>query len=190
MGIGEGTLKKGFAYLLLNKGSDFMDVMKAIKSRRSIRAYKNTEVEEEKLKLILEAARLSPSARNLQNWKFIAVRDKVLRGRLVEAAAGQKFVGEAPVTLVACATAPERIMTCGQPANTIDLSIALSYMMLEATELGLGTCWLGSFYEDKVKEVLNLPESYRVVAVSPLGYPSESPEQRPRKSIEEIVEYI
>lgn len=167
-----------------------MDVMTAIKSRRSIRAYKCTEVEEEKLNLILEAARLSPSARNLQNWKFIVVRDKKLRERLVEAAAGQKFVGEAPVTLIACATAPERVMTCGQPANTIDLSIALSFMMLVAAELGLGTCWLGSFYEDKVKEVLNLPEGYRVVAMTPLGYPDENPTQRPRKSIEEIVEYI
>lgn len=167
-----------------------MDVMTVIKSRRSIRAYKSTEVEEEKLNLILEAARLSPSARNLQNWKFIVVRDKKLRERLVEAAAGQKFVGEAPVTLIACATAPERIMTCGQPANTIDLSIALSFMMLEAAELGLGTCWLGSFYEDKVKEVLNLPEGYRVIAMTPLGYPDENPSPRPRKSIEEIVEYI
>jgi len=167
-----------------------MDVMTAIKSRRSIRAYKSIEVEEEKLNLILEAARLSPSARNLQNWKFIVVRDKKLRERLVEAAAGQKFVGEAPLTLIACATAPERVMTCGQPANTIDLSIALSFMMLEAAELGLGTCWLGSFYEDKVKEVLNLPEGYRVVAMTPLGYPDENPAPRPRKSIEEIVEYI
>lgn len=167
-----------------------MDVMTAIKSRRSIRAYKSTEVEEEKLNLVLEAARLSPSARNLQNWKFIVVRDKKLRERLVEAAAGQKFVGEAPLTLIACATALERIMTCGQPANTIDLSIALSFMMLEAAELGLGTCWLGSFYEDKVKEVLNLPEGYRVVAMTPLGYPDENPSPRPRKSIEEIVEYI
>lgn len=167
-----------------------MDVMTAIKSRRSIRAYKSTEVEEEKLNLILEAARLSPSARNLQNWKFIVVRDKKLRERLVEAAARQRFVGEAPVTLIACATAPERVMTCGQPANTIDLSIALSFMMLEAAELGLGTCWLGSFYEDKVKEVLNLPEGYRVVAMTPLGYPDENPSPRPRKSIEEIIEYI
>ncbi len=167
-----------------------MDVMTAIKSRRSIRAYKSIEVEEEKLNLILEAARLSPSARNLQNWKFIVVRDKKLRERLVEAAAGQKFVSEAPLTLIACATAPERVMTCGQPANTIDLSIALSFMMLEAAELGLGTCWLGSFYEDKVKEVLNLPEGYRVVAMTPLGYPDENPAPRPRKSIEEIVEYI
>lgn len=167
-----------------------MDVMTAIKRRRSIRAYKSTEVEDEKLNLILEAARLSPSARNLQNWKFIVVRDKKLRERLVEAAAGQEFVGEAPVTLIACATASERIMTCGQPANTIDLSIALSFMMLEAAELGLGTCWLGSFYEDKVKEVLNLPEGYRVVAMTPLGYPDENPSLRPRKSIEEIVEYI
>jgi len=167
-----------------------MDVMTAIKNTRSIRAYKSTEVEEEKLNLILEAARLSPSARNLQNWKFIVVRDKKLRERLVEAAAGQKFVGEAPLTLIACATAPERVMTCGQPANTIDLSIALSFMMLEAAELGLGTCWLGSFYEDKAKEVLNLPEGYRVVAMTPLGYPDENPAPRPRKSIEEIVEYI
>ncbi|MGZ7096057.1 MAG: nitroreductase family protein, partial [Methanobacterium sp.] len=119
-----------------------MDVFEAISKRRSIRKYKNTSVEDEKIEMILEAARIAPSAANRQEWKFIVVKNKETREKLVEAANGQKFVEEAPVTIVACSTESERVMPCGQYAYTVDLSIAVSFMILEATEQGLGTCWL------------------------------------------------
>ena len=79
------------------------------------------------------------------------------------------------------------MISCGQSTATIDCSIALSFMILEATELGLGTCWLGSVDPETVKEVLDLPKDYTVVAVSPLGYPAEVPAPRPRKSIDQIL---
>jgi nitroreductase len=165
-----------------------MDVLTAIQGRRSIRKYSSKAIEEEKLLKVLEAARLSPSARNQQEWKFIVVKDQETRERLTEAI-GQPFVGEAPIILVCCGTDPESIMKCGQPRYTVDLSIATAYMILEAYEQGLGTCWIGSFDEKMVKEVLGIPEKVRVVSITPLGYPDESPSPRPRKELDEIVTY-
>lgn len=166
-----------------------LGVLEAIKGRRSIRNYSSAPVEEEKLIQVLEAARLSPSAANEQAWKFIVVRNEDTRKKLAEAAGGQEFVGQAPVVIVACGTEPDKIMLCGQHRYTVDLSIAVSYIILEAYALGLGTCWLGRFEENKVKTILNIPDGVRVVAVTPLGYPAESPQARPRKELAEIVSY-
>ncbi|HLR35275.1 MAG TPA: nitroreductase family protein [Tissierellales bacterium] len=165
-----------------------MDVLSAMQGRRSIRKYSNQPVEEEKLLKVLEAARLSPSAKNEQNWRFIVVKDSETRKKLTEAI-DQPFVGEAPIILVGCGTEPESVMRGGQPRYTVDLSIATSYMILEAYEQGLGTCWLGSYDENGVKEVLDIPKEVRVVAITPLGYPDEAPSQRPRKELKEIISY-
>ncbi len=166
-----------------------MDVFTAISNRRSVRKYLAKEVEEHKIEKILEAGRLSPSAANRQEWKFIVVKDKAIKAQLVAAARGQSSVAEAPVVLVGCAVDASAIMPCGQYSYTVDLSIAFSYMILEAQELGLGTCWLGAFDEGAVKKALGVPEEVRVVAMTPLGYPAESPPARPRKSTKEIVSY-
>ena len=122
-----------------------MDVFTAITNRRSVRAYKDSEVEDEKLQKVLSAARLAPSASNRQEWKFIVVRDRETRKKLARAALGQSFVAQAPVVIVACGTETERVMTCGQSTYTVDVSIACTHMILQAFELGLGTCWLGAF---------------------------------------------
>lgn len=164
-----------------------MDVFEAISKRRSIRKYKTTAVEEEKLDKILEAARIAPSAGNRQEWKFMVVKDEDTREKLIKAANDQKFVGEAPVTIVAISTESERVMPCGQPAYTVDLSIAVSFMILEATELGLGTCWLGAYSEEEVKKILDIPEDIRVPAMFTLGYADEDPGPRPRKKLSEII---
>jgi len=166
-----------------------MDVFEAIGKRRSIRKYKNTLIEEQKLEKILEAARIAPSAANRQEWKFIVVNDQEKREKLVEAANGQKFVGQAPVTIVGCSTESERVMPCGQFAYTVDLSIAISFMILEATELGLGTCWLGAYDEGVVKKVLEIPYEIRVPVMFTLGYADEDPSPRPRKDIDEIISF-
>jgi nitroreductase len=164
-----------------------MDVSTAINQRRSVRAYKETMVEEDKLKKILEAARLSPSASNHQEWKFIVVKNKETRKKLAIAAFDQSFIGEAPVVIVACGTETRTIMLCGQPAYAVDVSIACTFMILQAYELGLGTCWIGAFKEDEVKKILKIPESVRVVAMTPLGYPNQAPSPRFRKSLNQIV---
>lgn len=170
-----------------------MKVMEAIAERRSIRSFSGRPVEEEKLLRVLEAGRLAPSARNMQDWKFVVVKDPGLRQRLAEAARNQEFVGQAPVVIVACGTS-DYVMTCGQLTYPIDVAIAVDHMTLAAVEEGLGTCWIGAFYEDKVKEILEVPQTVRVVALLPLGYPVE-PENtakailKPRKPLEEIVVY-
>jgi nitroreductase len=164
-----------------------MDVFTAINERKSVRAYKDTDVEEEKLTKVLEAARLSPSAGNRQEWKFIVVKNPETRKKLAGAAHGQRFVGEAPVVIVACGTETKSIMTCGQPTHTVDVSIACAYMILEACEQGLGTCWLGTFDEDEVKKLLGIPNHVRVVTMTPLGYPDEPARPKSRKSLKQIV---
>jgi nitroreductase len=164
-----------------------MDVFEAISIRRSVRKYKEIAVEEEKLEKILESARIAPSAANRQEWKFIVVKDQEKREKLSIAAHGQKFVKEAPITIVACSTESEKIMPCGQYAYTVDISIAVSFMILQATELGLGTCWLGAFDEEQVKIALDIPANIRVPAMFTLGYANENPGQRPRKILKEIT---
>ncbi|HEY9246963.1 MAG TPA: nitroreductase family protein [Candidatus Methanoperedens sp.] len=164
-----------------------MNVSKAIQIRRSIRAYDSRDVEEDKLKRVLEAGRLSPSASNRQERRFVIIRDAGTRKLLCEAAKNQKFVAQAPVVIAACSVESEYIMLCGQPAYAIDTAIAVDHMTLQAVEEGLGTCWIGAFDEKKVKEILNIPDYVRVVALLPLGYPSTTPRPVPRKSLDEIV---
>lgn len=165
-----------------------MTVMEAIESRKSIRSYSGKAVEEEKLRRVLEAGRLAPSARNAQAWKFVVVRDDALRSRLCEACHGQSSVSEAPLSLVICAN-DCRDMACGQPARTVDCSIALSFMMLEAAGLGLGTCWLGAFDAEAVRGVLKIPEEYEIVAVTPLGYPAKPGNDRSRLPLKDMVRH-
>jgi nitroreductase len=163
-----------------------MDMMDAIRARRSIRNFQERPVEEEKLLAVLEAGRLAPSAKNMQDWRFIVVRDEATRQRLAEAARDQKFVAQAPVVIAACGTS-DLVMTCGQPAYAIDVAIAVDHMTLAAASLDLGTCWIGAFYEDKVKEILGVPQGIRIVALLPLGYPAEQPHPRPRKNLDEVL---
>lgn len=163
-----------------------MELMQAIRARRSIRSYLDRPVEEEKLLAVLEAGRLAPSARNMQDWRFIVVSDPATRQRLAEAARDQQFVAQAPLVIAACGTS-DLVMTCGQPAYAIDVAIALDHMTLAAASLGLGSCWIGAFYEDRVKQILAVPPEVRVVALLPLGYPADMPAPRPRKSLEDIA---
>ncbi len=166
-----------------------MEIIEAIRSRRSIRKYQERAIEPERLMRVLDAGRIAPSAKNLQDWKFIVVRDGEKRRRLAEAAMGQAQVAAAPVVIAACATKPDNIMPCGQLCYPIDLAIALDHMSLAAVAEGLGTCWIGAFYEDRVKEILGIPAGVRVTSMLTLGYPAESPAARPRKMQEEIVAY-
>lgn len=168
-----------------------MNVSEAIRLRRSVRGYLDKPVEEEKLQRVLEAGRRAPSAKNMQEWRFIVVRDAATRRKLVEVAKGQAHVGEAPVVIVACGTITDYVMTCGQLTYPIDVSIALDHMTLQAVEEGLGTCWIGAFYEDQAKKLFGIPAEMRIVALMPLGYPATvgPAQEKPRKALSEIVSY-
>ena len=166
-----------------------MKVMEAISKRRSIRDYEDRPVPEEKLSRILEAARLSPSARNNQDRKIIVVRDKGQRLELSRAAGGQLHVAKAPVVIAAIGTKPEYTMPCGVPAYAVDLAIAIDHMTLMAIEEGLGTCWIGGFTQERAREILNVPDIYTIAVMLTLGYPKSIPAAKPRKSFEDFVAY-
>ncbi len=167
-----------------------MSVMNAIKTRKSVRSFLDQPVEDEKLRTILEAGRLAPSASNRQEWRYVIVRDRETRKKLAEAANWQTFVGEAPVVIVACAETDNHVMSCGQLCYPIDVAISLDHMTLVATELGLGTCWVGAFNEEKVKEILNIPEEVRVIELMPLGYPVDpTPKIKNRLPLNLIAKY-
>ncbi len=169
--------------------SDPMDLMEAIKTRRSIRRYKPLQVPETLLRDVLNAARLAPSADNAQPWKIIAVRDEAVRSKLASACNGQKFMAQAPIILVACGIPEDAFQTVGgyMSSHVIDTSIAVDHLTLAAHALGLGTCWIASFKEDKVREILGVPEDVRVIALTPLGYSDETPDRTPRKNLEDLT---
>lgn len=166
-----------------------MDVMEAIRTRESVRDYLDKPVEEEKLLRVLEAGRLAPSAMNGQEWRYVVVRERAERERLMEAAQGQRFVGQAPVVIACCAESDGRVMACGQLAYSINVAISVDHMTLKAVEEELGTCWIGSFREDRVKEILGIPEPIRVVQLLTLGYPAGRRGRKIRKTLDEIVRY-
>ncbi len=166
-----------------------MEVQEAIRKRNSIRAYEDRPVPDEVLHNILEAARLAPSGRNSQSWKFAVVRNDELRQALGHASGGQPHVHTAPVIIAAIATDPDSVMQCGVPAYAVDLAIAIDHMTLAAVDLGLGTCWIGAFSQEEVKSILKVPDNLKVVSLLTLGYPGETGRPKMRKALEEIVCY-
>lgn len=168
-----------------------MNIFEVIKTRRSVRSYKQDEIEQEKLNRVLEAVRQAPSAHNDQPWKFIVVGDERLRWKVAEAASGQMFIAEAPVLIVACGILSESQGQMGgyMDSWSVDVTIAFEHLILQAWAEGLGTCWIGAFDEQEVKAILMIPKGVRVLALTPLGYPRKIIDGGSRKSLEEIVSY-
>jgi len=162
-----------------------MDVLEAIKERRSIRNYEPKAVPEEKVTQVLEAGRWAPSASNSQPWKFIVVRDEEVRNELARVATYGRFLAQAPVA-IAVVIDPR---ASNHPVE--DGAAATQNMLLAAHALGLGTCWIGSYdsgYEESAKEVLGIAGDKRLLALISLGYPAESP-SRGRVELSDIVCY-
>jgi len=166
-----------------------MDVIEVIRKRCSVRSYADRPVERDKIERLLEAARLAPSASNRQEWRFVVVTDAERRAGLAKAA-GQEFVGQAPVVIAACAETDGHVMRCGQPCYPIDVAIAIDHMTLQAAAENLGTCWIGAFSEDQAKDVLGIPAEIRVVELLTVGYASgPPPRSRSRLPFEGIVHW-
>ena len=166
-----------------------MDVIEVIRKRRSIRSYADKPVEREKIERLLEAARLAPSASNRQEWRFVVVTDAGRRAALADAANHQAFVAQAPVVFAACAESDGHVMRCGQPSYPIDVAIAMDHMTLQAAAEGLGTCWIGAFYEEPVKKILGIPEPIRVVELMTVGYPAGPPGRLSRMPMDKLVHW-
>ena len=167
-----------------------MKVFEAIETRRSVRKYLDKPVEAEKLQRVAEAFRLSPSARNSQTWELLVVQSPELRQKIVAATLGSPaFLAQAPVILVACGLKQDT-MSNSHRVDTTDVSIAAGYSVLAAWEEGLGTCWMASYEEETLRAALSLPATTSIVMISPLGYPAEEPNAKPRKSQEEVIRWL
>ena len=166
-----------------------MEFYEVVEARRSVRAYGDDPVEQDKLQRILKAARQAPSAANRQAFKFYVIRDEALRVEMLEAY-GQPWLADAPLIVCAC-TYPGRAWrrSDGKSYADVDLAIAMEHLVLAAAAEGLGTCWIGAFKPDVVCRLLALPDDLEPVAMTPLGYPESLPPASPRKSLDDLVEY-
>jgi len=167
-----------------------LDVFETIRKRKSVRSYAPTPIPEEVLVKVLEAARLAPSAGNIQPWHFIVVRDEDKRARIAKDCRYGRFLAESPAVIVACGD-----KKASPSWYAIDTAVSLEHLALAATALGLGTCWVGSFNQEDIREMLKVPEKFEVVALMALGYPRKKIDLlakilhavRPRKKLDDIV---
>lgn len=164
-----------------------MDILNLLKSRRSIRVYQDRPIPNDLLLQILEAGRWAPTGANLQSWHFIVVTDPETRRRIGEVTRflfiKSSHVEKAPVVIVL------GFNTQKGKYGRYDVTLAGGNMMTMATNLGLGTCWIGAFDESKVKEILEIPENIEVIGLITLGYPGENAEVPPRVELEKIVHW-
>ncbi|MEL7654619.1 MAG: nitroreductase family protein [Bacillota bacterium] len=176
-------------------------MLKEIKTRRSIRKYADKPVDDEIIMQLLESARIAPSGSNTQPWHFIVVRSESTRQRLAEISHNQNWMVSAPVYIVCVADIRSRIdknveISLNENSPQLELkqiirdtSIAIEHIVLEAENLGLGTCWVAWFEQEEIRPVLNIPEDKYVVSILTVGYQEEQPKARPRKKIEEIIHH-
>jgi nitroreductase len=170
-----------------------MSFFDLIKTRRSIRAYAARAVEPEKIDVILSAANAAPSAGNLQAYEIHVVRDAATRRNLVHAALGQEFLSQVPVVLLFFAHPNRSAAKYRQRGAGLysvqDATIACAYAQLAATELGLGTVWVGAFDDDAVAKAVNAKPEWKPVAMLPIGYAAEAPAATPRRNLTDLVHH-
>ena len=159
-----------------------MSLLDVVLSRRSIRKYEQKKIPSEVLGKILEAGRKAPSAANRQPWHFIVVTDDAIKLELSKGLFN-KHIKKSPVTIVGCADQG----FVNRKWSIVDTTIALQNMIIAAWAVGVGSCWVGDFKEEKVRRLLNIPNKWKVVALISLGYPAEKPRPTRRKPIDTIV---
>ena len=167
-----------------------MNLHQIIEKRFSVRNFSNTPVEPEKLNLVLDAGRLAPSAVNFQPWHFIVVQLAENLKKIHEIYP-REWIETAPVVIIACSDHSQswKRKSDGKDSADIDISIAVDHMTLQATELGLGTCWVCNFDSKKCSELFNIPEHIEPVVVLPIGYPVVFAPEKRRKPLEEIMHW-
>jgi len=162
--------------------SILMSIVDSILSRRSVRKYENKEIPQEVINQILEAGRHAPSAVNKQPIRFVVVKDGEI-AKNFSSALFNRFIKDASMVIVGCANV--KSLLTGKWA-IIDTTIALQNMVIAAWSLGVGSCWIGAFDEGKVKQLLKIPEKWKVVALVTFGYPAEQPKSIRKKTVEEL----
>jgi nitroreductase len=166
-----------------------MDFIDLINKRYSVRAYQSNPVEEEKLQQVLGAARLAPTAANRQPIQFIIIHTAGRESDLKRIYSAGWFC-KAPLVICACAV-PSQAWSRMDKKNygDVDVTIAMDHLILAATSLGLGTCWVAAFDPGAAREVLGLPEGVEPIAFTPLGYPDDRPRPKKRKPLSDLVRY-
>jgi nitroreductase len=166
-----------------------MEFSELIKARYSVRAYKPDPVEEDKLQQVLEAARLAPTASNRQPFRLIVIRT-VGREAELQRIYRREWFTHAPLIICACAIPVEGwVRGDGKSYTDVDVAIAMDHLILAATDLGLGTCWIGAFDPAAAREVLGLPDGVEPIIFTPLGYPAQQPRSKDRKPVSQLVLY-
>ena len=166
-----------------------MDFLELCKSRYSVRAYKPDPVKDESLQQILEAARLAPTAANLQPIQFIVIHTQGREAELQRIYQRAWFT-QAPLILCACAIPAQGwVRMDGKPYTDVDVAIAMDHLILAATDLGLGTCWIAAFDPAAAREVLGLPDGVEPIAFTPLGYAADQPRTKERQPLSDLVRY-
>ena len=160
-----------------------LSLVDTVLSRRSIRRYEKKEIPDDVLSKILEAGRQAPSAANRQPLHFIIVTDEKIKKEFSKGLFN-RFIKDSPVTIVGCAKTGD-ILT--GKWSIVDTTIALQTMVIAAWTMGVGSCWVGDFKEDRVKQLLTIPDTWKVVALVSFGYPAEQPKPKRKKSITELV---
>ena len=172
-----------------------MELFECIRARRSIRSFRPDPIPNDTLDKLLEAARLAPSAGNVQPWAFYIVRNKQVQDRLADAALGQTWMLTAPVILVVCADLPRAGNSYGHRGVELyaiqDTAAAVENMLLAAVAEGLAGCWVGAFREEVAAKALGIdPAHFRPLALIPLGYSSEAGRTPPKRPAEDTVKHI
>ncbi len=168
-----------------------MEFLELAKQRYSVRAYKSTPVEAEKLQEVLEAARVAPTACNLQPFQLIVIHTKGREEELRRIYSPSWFV-QSPIVICICGIPSQSwVRRDRKNYRDVDVAIAMDHLILAATDLGLGTCWVGAFDAEEARKVLRLPEDVEPIAFTPLGYPDDQPSHRHkiRKPMDELVRY-
>jgi nitroreductase len=151
-----------------------MELMEAIRARRSVRSYKPDTVEPDKLDLVLEAARLAPSWKNQQCWNFIVIENKDIIQKVVDLSSPkQSWIKAAPALIIVCGNPEASGKRNNMDYYLADAALAFENLMLAAASLGLGTCWIGVFDEEPLKNFLQVPKNQKIVGFTPLGYPAD-----------------
>lgn len=164
-----------------------MQIIDEIKDWVTIKKYTDEKIKPETLERILDAGVRAPSAKNRQPWRFIACAGDSVRSKITDAAYGQDHVGAAPVIIAACTTNTEYKMPNGQIAYPIDISMAVSFMMIQARAEKLGACVVTTYDEAEIKDILSVPYSMRVVLLLLIGHPDEDPILTKRKLKSRVI---
>jgi nitroreductase len=166
-----------------------MEFTDLIQTRYSVRAYRSDPVEEDKLQRVLEAARLAPTAANRQPFQLIVIHTAGREEELGQIYQREWFT-QAPLLICACGW-PERAWVSKEGVNYlyVDAAIVMDHLILAATDLGLGTCWVAAFDREKARQILGLPDDVTTIAMTPLGYPADRPKAKVRKDLSELVRH-